>query len=212
MAVEIRLSGGQNNSSPNGSIGGQRSDTAMTTDTVENLFDNITRSEALQGRTEHRCIYVYNTGAGHISGATIEVTVNPTISIVSLGLDAAGKGDGRNTGIAQTIATEDTAPSNIKFFGEDTLSTDGPHDTVKLPLGLLKSGEGVPVWLKRVTEKGASQTISVTIVIEHDAVTLPGETFDDGGAVGEFFSVTTQTTGTFIIGTATIGFSDIGSP
>jgi len=209
MAVELRLSGGQFNVSPNGSLGGEMSDTVITDDVLENLFDDIKRNEALTGKTEFRGIYVFNTGAGHISGATIEITVNPTISIVSVGLDSAGKGDGRNTGVATIITTEDTTPSNVKFFGEDILSADGPFDSVVLPLGLLKSGEGVPVWLKRVTEKGVSQTITVDVTVTHDAVTLPGSTIDDGGAIGELISVTTQATATFKIGAARIGFSDI---
>ena len=44
MAVEPRLSGGQNNTSPNGSIGGQLSDTKITDDILENLFDAIIAS------------------------------------------------------------------------------------------------------------------------------------------------------------------------
>jgi len=209
MAVELRLSGGENNTSANGSLGGQMSDTVITTDILENLFDNIKRNEALTGRTEFRGLYVFNTGGSHISGATVEITINPALSIVSIGLDSAGKGDGRNTGIATTIDTEDTTPSNVKFFGEDILSADGPFDSVILPLGLLKSGEGVPIWLKRVTEKGVAQTITVDITVTHDAVTLPGSTIDDGGAIGELIKVTKQATGTFVIGTARIGFSDI---
>ena len=211
MAVEFRLSGGTGNSNPNGSLGGQMSNTLITTDTLENLFDNIRRNEALVGRTEYRCIYITNTGGGHISGATIEITTNPTISIASIGLDPAGKGDGVNTGIATTIIIEDQTPSGPKFFGEDILSADGPFDTVVLPLGLLKSGEGVAVWLKRVTEQGAQQVVTFNLVVTHDAVTLPGEDFDDGGAIGELIQITKQTTGTFKIGTARIGFSDIAS-
>ncbi len=212
MAVQFRLSGGQNNSVPNGSLGGQRSDTIITDDTIENLFDNITRQEALVGKTEYRCIYVYNTGAGHISGAVVEVTINPPITRMSIGLDPTGKGDGRNTGIATTIETEDTTPTNVKFFGEDILTSDGAFDKVSLPLGLIKSGEGVAVWLKRVTEQGTAQTITLNIVVNHDAVTLPGEDFDDGGAIGELVRVTTQTTDTFKIGTAKIELSDMGTP
>ena len=212
MALEFRLSGGQFNSNPNGSLGGQRSDTVITSDTLENLFDNISRNESLQGRTEYRCVYVYNTGAGHLSGVTVEITTNPTITQMSVGLDSAGKGDGRTNAVATSIPTEDTTPTNVKFFGEDTLSADGPFNIVVLPIGLLFSGEGVPIWLKRVTEKGVAQEITLNFVANHDAVTLPGQTVDDGGAIGEFVKVTTQATGTFLIGVAKIGFSTIGSP
>ena len=210
MAVVFRLSGSQNNTSGNGSLGGIMSDTAYTDDVVENLFDNITRNEGLLGRTEYRCLYVLNTGGGHISGAIIEVKGNPAITLVSIGLDPAGKGDGVNTGVATTIVTEDTTPTGIRFFGEDSLSADGPHDTVKLPLGLLRSGEGVAIWLKRVTEQGQAQIVTVDLDVVHDAVTLPGDDVDDGGAIGELLSVNVVETAA-LIGTAQIGFSEIAS-
>ncbi len=210
MAVELRLSGGEFNSNPNGALGGQRSDTVITTDVLENLFDNISRSEALQIRTEFRCLYVFNTGGGHISGATLEFTANPALSFISIGHDPAGKGDGRTGGIATSISTEDEAPTGVRFFGEDLASTDGPFDHVTMPLGLLKSGEGFPIWLKRVTEQGSAQIITATLTIEHDAVTLPGDDIDDGGAIGELISAVATQTGQFKIGVAKIGFSDIG--
>lgn len=211
MSIQFRLSGGDLNQNPNGSLGGIISSTPITTDILQNLFDNIKRNEALVGRTEYRCLYVINTGPSHISGATIEITVNPSTTLMSIGLDPAGKGDGVNTGVATIISTEDTTPTGPKFFGEDTSSADGPFDTVVLPLGLLKAGEAVAVWLKRVTEIGAQQILTVNLVVTHDAVTLPGEDFDDGGAIGELLKVTKQTTGTFVIGTAQIGLSDIAA-
>lgn len=207
--VDMFLSGGAGNTQPNGSLGSIISATAIVDDTLQNLFDDISRNEALIGRTEFRCFYIKNTTAGHVSGVVLEITSNPSTSIVSIGLDPVGKGDGVTTGVATSVVTEDTTPTGVKFFGEDILSSDGPFDTVRLPIGLLQQNEVVAVWLKRVTETGAAQTISVNLTITHDAVTLPGETIDDGGAIGELLSVTTTGTGTFVIGTAVIGFSDI---
>jgi len=211
MAVEFRLSGGQFNAAGNGSLGGQRSDTAWPTDTLENVFDNITRAEALIGRTEYRCFYVYNTGGGHISGAIVEIKLNPAVTTISVGLDPAGKGDGRSNGVATTIATEDTTPTGVKFFSEDSLS-DKPFDTIKLPLGLLKSGESVPVWIKRITEQATAQVVTIDIDVVHDTVTLPAEDVDDGIALGELISVVSTLSGTFKIGSARIGFSDMAAP
>jgi len=213
MAVEIRLSGGEFNTTPNGSLGGQRSDTVMVDDTVQNLFDNINRAEALIGRTEFRCLYVFNTGGGHISGTTIEITINPSVTQMSIGLDPAGSGDGRTHGIATTIATEDTAPTGVKFFGEDN-TDDGnfnvAFDLVVMPVGILKSGEGQAIWLKRKTETGPAATISVRTVIKHEAVSLPGDTIDDGGAVGEMILTAKTVSGTYKIGTMRVEFSDLG--
>jgi len=212
MAVVFRLSGGQLNTDPDGSLGGIMSNTAYITDTVENLFDNVTRNEGLIGRTEFRCIYVLNTGGGHISGAIIEVKTNPPVTHVAIGLDPAGKGDGVNRGVATSIGTEDAVPTGVKFFGEDTASADGPFDQVKMPLGLLKANEAVAIWFKRVTEQGTAQTVSVNLNVVHDAVTLPGDDVDDGGAIGEMLKVTTTTDNKFLIGSARIGFSEITTP
>jgi len=211
MALQYRLSGGANNSAPNGSLGGIMSNTQITTDVLENLFDNITRVEALTGRTEFRCIYVYNTGGGHISGVVLELTTNPAVTMLSIGLDPINKGNGSTFGVATSIATEDTVPSGVKFFSEVN-TDDQQYDTVRLPIGLLKNGEAVAVWFKRKTQQGAQQTLTASLVATHDAVTLPGETFDDGGAIGELIDAVKQTTGTYLIDTARIELSDMGSP
>jgi hypothetical protein len=209
MVMGISLSGGQFNTASKGSLGGQRSDTVITTDVNENFFDNVSRSEGLVGKTEYRNGYIYNPDATTYTGITLELLTNPTLSQVSIGLDPVGKGDGRTSGIATSIGTEDTTPSGVTFFGEEN-PDDGAWDTVRIPIGMLRQGECVPFWLKRKTEQGASQTITFNLAINHDAVTLPGETFDDGGAFGEMLKITKQIAGTFLIGTARIGFSEIG--
>jgi|GEM_PF-6537689 len=212
MAVpELRLSGGSSNNDPKGSLGGIMSSTAVTDNTLENAFDNITRSEALTGKTEYRCFYVYNPSGSPINGVTIEITTNPVLTEISGALDTVGKGDGSTSGVAQSIATEDTTPSGLKFFSEDADSPDGPYDTVVLPIGLLKAGEGVPFWLKRVTEQGAQQVLSISFKITYYTDTLPSEDVIDGGAIGEIISApVVQATGTFEVGTARVGFGDIG--
>jgi len=213
MAVEVRLSGGQANTAPNGSLGGQRSDTVIVDDTVENLFDNIPRAEALVGRIEFRCLYIYNTGGGHVSGAVAEITVNPAKTQMSIGLDPNERGDGRTFGIANSIGAEDTAPANVKFFGEENTS-DGnfgvAYDTVKIPLGLLKANEGQAIWFKRQTEISAQLTVSVTIVVTHDAVTLPGDTVDDGGAIAESILIANVPQDGYKIGTMRVAMCVLG--
>jgi hypothetical protein len=207
MSLVFSLSGGQLNLSPNGSLGGQRSNTVIVSDVDSNFFDDISRSEGLLGKTEYRCGYIYNPDATTYTGATLQISTNPTLSQVSLGLDPVGKGDGRSTGVAPTIATEDATPAGVKFFGEQN-SDDGLWDTVILPLGLLKQGESVPFWVKRKTQTGSSQVITFVFTITHDTVTLPSATVSDGGAFGELLKIT-KTSGVFLIGTARIGFSEI---
>lgn len=207
MAIVISLSGGQLNTQPVGSLGGQRSDTVVVSDTDANFFDDISRSEGLIGKTEYRCGYIYNPDATTYTGVIVELLTNPGITQVSIGLDSAGKGDGRTGGIATSIITEDETPSNVKFFGEEN-PDDGPYDTVRLPIGMLRQGEGVPFWLKRKTEEGGTQVVTFDFGITHDAVTLPGQQVDDGGAFGELINVVIAAS-PFSIGTARMGFSEI---
>lgn len=213
MTLVFSISGGEFNTSPKGSLGGQRSDTTIISDDPQNFYDDISRTEGLIGKTEYRCGYIYNPDVNTYTGVTLQLLSNPALSQVSLGLDPVGKGNGRTTGIATSIATEDSTPTGVTFFGEDN-TDDGPfagqaYDTVILPIGLLRQGECVAFWLKRKTEQGASQTITFNFTITHDEVTLPIATFADGGAFGELLSVSVSS-GAFLIGTARIGFSQIG--
>jgi hypothetical protein len=208
MAPTINLSGGQLNTATQGSLGGQRSDTIVVTDVNENFFDDITRAEGLIGKTEYRMGYIYNPDATTYAGITIQLTTNPNLGQVSIGLDPVGKGDGRNTGIGTTIATEDATPASVKFFGEENVD-DGAYDTVIIPIGTLKQGEGVPFWLKRKTEQGTTQVITFNFVIEYFAPTFPGETFDDGGAMGELLKIDIASA-PYVVDTARVEFSEVG--
>lgn len=208
MTIGISFSGGQNNTTQSGSLGGQRSDTLVTSDTSENFFDNISRTEGLIGKTEYRCGYIYNPDATTYTGITIQLTTNPLLSQISLGLDPVGKGDGRTSGVAQIIVTEDTTPTGVGWFSETNVN-DGAYDTVILPIGILRQGECVPFWMKRKTEQGVDQVITFNFVITHDAQSITGETYSDGGAFGELIKVSLSAP-PFLIGTARIGFSEIG--
>lgn len=53
------LSGGSANSNPNQSLGGNPSSHQIT-GSINNLFDDISPEEALAGREEHRCFYIFN--------------------------------------------------------------------------------------------------------------------------------------------------------
>ena len=209
MVLVMTLSGGQANSNAKGSLGGQRSDTLVVSNIDGNIYDDIPRSEGLLGKTEYRCGYIYNPDATTYTGVFIQMLTNPLLSKVSLGLDPAGKGDGRTGGIAASIVTEDATPTGVAFFGE-TNPDDGLWDTVRLPIGIMKQGESVPFWMKRKTEQGASQVITFNFVTTYETAALPGETIDDGGAFGDSIKVSSQGTGTFLIGTGRMGFSDIG--
>jgi hypothetical protein len=54
--ITVVLSGGSNNSDPALSLGGSPSQQPVTT----NLFPNVTQQQAADGRTDYRCVYVFN--------------------------------------------------------------------------------------------------------------------------------------------------------
>jgi hypothetical protein len=201
MAIQLHLSGGTNNTDPKGALGGQRSSTQITSDSAQNLFDNITRTETLIGKIEYRCLYVYNPSGNPFTNCRVSITTHPGTSNVFIGSDPAGKGDGQSNGVATSIVTEDSVPTNVTFTGED-------EDTFEVPCGLLNAGEGCPIWIKRTAEKGAAQTVTFTLKVEEDAGTLPSTSFADNIAYGEHRDIN-LTTGLATIDTNTIGFTHI---
>jgi len=214
MTIQLRLSGGASNALSAGSLGGQMSSTVVTSDVLENVFDNLSRSEVLLGRTEYRCLYVYNAGATTVYGVTIELTTNPTVSQLGLGLDLVGKGNGSTTGVAQSIAAEDITPTGLRYFSEATATNDGPYLTVVLPIGILKTGECVAFWLKRVSESGFNAPVTANLAITYSSGGLPVESstvLTDGGAIGELIKLEVLTA-PFYISTARIGFSEMSAP
>lgn len=60
--ISINLSGGTNNNNPNLSLGGDPSiyDVPLG---LQNLFSNVTATEAISGIEDFRCIYVFNNSA-----------------------------------------------------------------------------------------------------------------------------------------------------
>tara|TARA_Y100001938_G_scaffold128710_1_gene182763 strand:+ start:20732 stop:21343 length:612 start_codon:yes stop_codon:yes gene_type:complete len=203
MPIQLYLSGGTGNTNPYASLGGKRSSTQVTNDALENIFDDISRQEALVGKTEYRCLYVYNPSGNALTNVKVHISQHPTITNISIGSDAAGIGNGTSTAIASSIATEDTVPTGVTFYGES-------EDHYGLALGTLKAGEGTPFWLKREAETSTSQTISFTLTITEDSGTLPSTSHADGLALSEWRDFDTTPTGTYKTGTAKVGFSDIG--
>lgn len=60
--IAIVLSGGATNVYPDNSIGGEPSATPIVNERVNNLFNDITASEAQAGGEDYRCFYIFNDG------------------------------------------------------------------------------------------------------------------------------------------------------
>lgn len=58
--INLVYSGGVQNEDPNSSLGGFPSPTPVVNNMKNNLFDDVSPQETTQGRTDYRCLYVFN--------------------------------------------------------------------------------------------------------------------------------------------------------
>lgn len=143
---------------------GNQTDTITVAAKANGLFDNITGAESLAGDTEYRCFYIKNA---HPTDAFYDVklyigTQTSGDDSIQLGLDLAGTGDGAATGVADTIADENTAPDPVVSF-----STAADLSNA-LNLSQLAAGECRAVWQKRIvpsstTNATASNTSTLIV-------------------------------------------------
>jgi len=156
MTLQIQLSGGAGNTDPDASFGGIISGTALVDATDENLFDDVRRKELLLQKIEHRGFYVKNTSSTlPVRQGLIFIDQDPNQTLITVGLDPAGVGNGSTTGVMQTIGSEDTVPSGVTF-------EDINQYKVRLPLPFLRPLESVGVWIRReAIGSGAKEVITI---------------------------------------------------
>lgn len=141
---------------------GNQTDTITVAAKANGLFDNISGSESLAGDTEYRCFYVKNA---HPTDAFYDVklyigTQTSGDDAIQVGLDLAGTGDGAATGVADTVADENTAPDPVVNF---TTAADLSN---ALNLSQLAAGECRAVWQKRIVlSSTANATTSDTSIL-----------------------------------------------
>lgn len=149
--ISYRLSGGAANSDPNASLGGAMSDVEITDGALHNLFDPVSGQESNAGDVEYRCLYILNNH-GTLTWQQVQTWIasqtTSTDTQISIGLDAAGIGDGSSTGVAATIADESTAPAGVTF----TQPTSGSP----IAIGDIPPGEAIAVWVRRTVNAGAA--------------------------------------------------------
>lgn len=111
--IKFYLSGGAGNSDPNASLGGEISNTEITSGLLHALFDIISSAEASGGDSEYRCVYAKNTN-GTLTAQNSKLWVETespstdTDELIGLGTSAIN-------GVEQTIADEQTAPVGVTF-------------------------------------------------------------------------------------------------
>lgn len=165
--IQYRHSGGASNSDPNASLGGIKSSNQIADATVQNLFANVSGAEAAAGSIKYRCFYIHNNHGSLTWQSVVEwiLTQTPsTDTVVAIGLDPAGVGNGSTTGVATTIANEDTAPAGVTF-SEPADKGSG------LNIGNIASSNSQATWVRRTVTAGASAYDSDNAVFRHEGET-----------------------------------------
>lgn len=106
---------------------------------TNNIFDDVTKSEAFYGDNEYRCLYLMNT-----NDTDTFYDIRLFLAQDAIGADGLFLGvEGSPGDTAQTIANENTAPSGVNFSNPLAYGTG-------VPIAQLDPGEAAPFWVKRV--------------------------------------------------------------
>jgi len=121
----------------------------VVSDAIE-LFDDVTKAEALAGDIEYRCFYLRNDhGTDAVSAAAIWIHADSVGGDnISLGLDPAGVG-----GTGATIADETTAPVGVTFSTPNT-------EAGALVIAAMTAGQAVAIWARRTVPAVTSTAVA----------------------------------------------------
>jgi hypothetical protein len=144
--IQTRLSGGSGNINPFNSLGGAKALKQLNDDTLNNLWDNTSKSEQQNGDTEYRCVYFHNNAASDTLGAA-KVWFTVASQYISLGVGTAVAG-----GNEQTVANESTAPSGVNFV---TPISEG----TAAQIGSIPPASHKAIWIRRIIPANAPQEI-----------------------------------------------------
>lgn len=143
--LEIRLTGGADNADPNASLGGEMSNTELSQQALNNLFDNVSPAEAANGDSEYRAVDIYNSGDE--AAVNVEFYVNGPAEAehtILAGLDST----------TQSVADESTAPQDVSFA---QYTSDSRLSVPDIP-----AGSSQRLWLRWDVAPGAPNKANVT--------------------------------------------------
>ena len=142
--VKLYLSGGAANKFPVTSLGGVRSTTEIVAATLNNLFDDTTRVEIINGRTEYRCFYLKNESGGDFMRARfINLIIPPTVEA-----EFSFAVNSKNV-TPEQLVTEDQTPAGLTFY------KFREWRALEIAIGLLDDDEEVAIWIKRKVLAGS---------------------------------------------------------
>jgi hypothetical protein len=160
--LKIRLSGGAANSDVNASLGGAKSSTEVTDNSLHNLFDQVSGTESAAGDIEYRCVYVHN-GHGSLTAQNTHVYISSNTTSADDTWDIALAGEGLNA-TAETVANENTAPIGETFSAPTTYAAG--LDMTNIPFG-----QHYALWIRRTVTAGAAAIDSNSVTLKVDCDT-----------------------------------------
>lgn len=144
--LQFNYTGGASNSDGDASLGGTHSSNELSATALNNLFDDVTPTEATNGDTEYRAVDVTNTGDATATGVVFFMDPESTSadSQIDAGIESS------SIDVTTSIADESTAPTGVTFVHYNSGS--------KLSLPDIPSGSYCRLWLRRVISAAAGNT------------------------------------------------------
>lgn len=147
--IKFVVSGGASNVDPNAALGGAISTQAggiITTDVINNVWDDVSGAESSAGDIEYRAVFIKNTH-GTLTYTAAKVWISSNTTSADDTVDIALADEGINNTI-ETIANESTAPVGPSFSAPTSFATG-------LSLGNLAAGQAYGIWIRRTVTAGA---------------------------------------------------------
>lgn len=163
--LKLRLSGGASNTSAAAALGGAMSTVGggiITTDQLNNLWDDVSGDESEAGDTEYRGIYVRNehgslTWTNPVIWIESQTPSGDTVIEIALADEAASVA-------METIANENTAPTGPSF-------SQPANKAAGLALTSLAPNAYRGVWVKRIVSASASAYDNDTYTLKYSGET-----------------------------------------
>lgn len=145
--IDFHLSGGVGNTDPNLALGGVRSTTQVVDNVDNNIFDDVTGTEAGSGDTEYRGLYFRNAHAT-ITLLNTRIWIESNTTSTDDTADIALAGEGLNATM-ETVANENTAPVGEVFSAPANYAAG-------LVMGSVPATQHYGFWIRRTVNASAA--------------------------------------------------------
>lgn len=149
--IVFRLSGGAANTDPTAALGGAMSTAGggvITTDQLNNVWDNVSGDEASAGDIEYRGIYVENAVASALTLTGAKIWISSDTTSGDDEIDIALADEGLSVAM-EVIGNESTAPTGPSFTHPGSFAAG-------LTLGDMDQNDYFGIWLRRTVNSSAA--------------------------------------------------------